>query len=234
MNEHATPSVYPLRVEGELDGQLSRWLWLVKWVLAIPHFIVLVFLWIAFFVLTIVAFFAILFTGRYPRSIFDFNVGVLRWNWRVHYYATSVLGTDRYPPFSLAATDYPATLEIAYPAELSRGLVLVKSWLLAIPHLLIVGALFAASWGGRGRAVFTLSVVGALVIVAAFALLFTAKYPRGLFDFLLGIHRWFVRVVAYVALMTDRYPPFRLDQGPDEPGGTHPIEPPVSDAPVVT
>ena len=176
----------PVQLTGHLDPDLSRWQWLVKWFLAIPHFIVLLFLWIAFFVLTVVAFFAILFTGRYPRAIFDFNVGVLRWNWRVHYYATSVLGTDRYPPFSLAAADYPATLDVAYPEQLSRGLVLVKSWLLAIPHLLIVGALVAASWGGRGRAVFTISVLGALVVVAAFALLFTDRYPRGLFDFLLG------------------------------------------------
>ena len=96
--------------------------------------------------------------------------------------------------------------------------MLVKSWLLAIPHLLIVGAFVAAGSGGYGPAAScTISLLGALVVVAAFALLFTARYPKGLFDFLLGIHRWIVRVVAYVALMTDRYPPFRLDQGPDEP-----------------
>jgi hypothetical protein len=213
----AARGAQPVQLTGHLDPDLSRWQWLVKWILAIPHFIVLLFLWIAFFVLTVVAFFAILFTGRYPRAIFDFNVGVLRWNWRVQYYATSVLGTDRYPPFSLASADYPATLDIAYPDELSRGLVLVKSWLLAIPHLLIVGAFLAAGTGGRGRAVVTISLLGALVLVAAFALLFTTRYPKGLFDFLLGIHRWIFRVVAYVALMTDRYPPFRLDQGPDEP-----------------
>ena len=76
MNEHAAQAAYPLQVEGEVDEPLSRWLWLVKWILLIPHFIVLVFLWIAFVVLTVVAFFAILFSGRYPRAIFDFNVGV--------------------------------------------------------------------------------------------------------------------------------------------------------------
>lgn len=216
-------SPYPARLRGVLDEPLSRWLWLVKWLLAIPHYIVLFFLWIAFFASTVFAGFAILFTGRYPRALFDFNVGVIRWNWRVQFYSYAALGTDRYPPFTLARTDYPADFDVDYPERLSRGLVLVKWWLLAIPHYLVALAMvgggidFASTGDDNSGAV---PLLGIIVLIAAVILLFTARYPRGLFDFLIGINRWLYRVLVYAALMRDEYPPFRLDQGPDEAATT--------------
>ena len=233
MNEHAAQAVYPLQIDGKVDEPLSRWLWLVKWILLIPHFIVLVFLWIAFVVLTVVAFFAILFTGRYPRGIFDFTVGVLRWTWRVGYYAYGALGTDRYPPFTLAdVPDYPARLNVEYPHTLSRGLVLVKWWLLALPQYLIVGVFAGGAWaglnaaGGHGGWSSGGGLIGLMVCIAGVVLLFTGRYPRSIFDFIMGMNRWVFRVAAYATLMTDAYPPFRLDMGgseaaPDDAAGTN-------------
>lgn len=200
----STATSYPVSVQGELDPSLSRWLWLVKWILAIPHFIVLAVLGVIMIILTVIAFFAILFTGRYPRGIFDFNLGVLRWSWRVSYYCSNVLGTDRYPPFSLKPVNYPATIEVEYPERLSKGLVLVKWWLLAIPHYLVVSILQNGSGPRTGGLNFI------LVLIAAIVLLFTGRYPRDIFELVLGINRWSYRVAAYALLMRDEYPPFRL------------------------
>ena len=231
----SVPLSYPLRIEGRLDEPVSRWLWLVKWVLLIPHYIVLGFLFLAMFVLTVIAFFAILFTGRYPRAIFDFNVGVLRWAWRVGFYGYSALGTDRYPPFTFAAeTDYPASLDVPYPEHLSRGLVLIKWWLLAIPQYIVIAVLA----GGVGVGVHFWELIGVLTLFGALALLFTARYPRGIFDFVMGANRWVFRVLVYVLLMRDEYPPFRFDPGghetpplptapPAPAAGMMPLPPPI-------
>lgn len=226
---------YPVRLTGMLETPLSRGLWLVKWLLLIPHAVVLAFLWLAFFVVTLIAFVAILFTGRYPRGLFDFNVGVLRWSWRVTFYGYGALGTDRYPPFTLAPDPtYPASFDVEYPATLSRGRALVK-WLLALPHLLLVtlfgggfvvcvwpwsffgddGLDWAGSWFWP-----TYGAIAVLVVVAGVLLLFGREYPRSLFDLVVGLQRWSFRVIAYVALMRDEYPPFRLDSGPNEPAPT--------------
>ena len=224
MNSAISPEPYPLRIEAQLSSQLSRGLWLVKWLLVIPHVIALVFLWVAFVVLTVVAFFAILFTGRHPRAIFDFKVGVLRWSWRVAFYSYSALGTDRYPPFTLAdVPDYPARLDVEYPQSLSRGLVLVKWWLLALPHYLVVAVFAGGALAGFNEANDDLAwtsgggLIGLLVLIAGVVLLFTGRYPKAIFDFAMGMNRWAYRVGAYAALMTDAYPPFRLDMGGQEP-----------------
>lgn len=196
---------YPVSLRGELTIPPSRGWWLLKWLLAIPHYIVLFFLYIAFVFVWIIAFFSILFTGKYPRSLFDFTVGVLRWTWRVGFYTYMALGTDKYPPFSLDPDpDYPADLSIEYPEKLSRGLVLVKWWLLAIPHYIIVG-LFVGYNNNIG-------LIGILTLINAIVLLFTGKIPEDIFKIVIGLDRWTYRVYAYASLLTDKYPPFRLDE----------------------
>jgi hypothetical protein len=241
MTEDHTP--YPVRVDAALDPSTSRALWLVKWLLLIPHYVVLLFLWLAYLVVSVIAFFAILITGHYPRALFDFNVGVLRWTWRVHYYGYGALGTDRYPPFTLAdVADYPAHLDVPYPERLSRGLVLVKFWLLAIPHYLIQsvfvgGGLYLGNRGGEDGGWDNRwdvgGLVGLLVLIAGVVLLFTGRYPGALYRFVLGMDRWTLRVAAYAGLMTDSYPPFRLDQGGTDPGSVPagPAPPPPSGTP---
>jgi hypothetical protein len=217
---------YPAQLEGTLDSALSRWLWLVKWLLLIPHFLALLFLWIAFSVLTVIAGFAILFTGQYPSSIFEFNVGVIRWTWRVAFYGINAFGTDQYPPFSLAPDpSYPADFSVEYPRKLSRGLVLVKWWLLAIPQYLVV-AIFAGGWGfgshGAWRTAGGGGLISLLALLSAVVLAVRGRYPTGLFDFAMGLNRWCYRVLVYAALMRDEYPPFRLDSGGADPGSLSP------------
>jgi hypothetical protein len=219
---------YPVTIKGELTATPSRGWWLLKWLLGIPHYIVLFFLAIAFAIVWIISFFAILFTGKHPKDLFDFKVGVLRWFWRVSFYSYGALGTDIYPPFSLEPDpNYPADLDIPYPEKMSRGLVLVKWWLLAIPHYIIVSFLTGGwTWkmeglewqvgdrlwhvdkwqiGGEG-----MGLISVMAIFAGVCLLFAGKYPQQLFKLVVGFNRWVIRVGAYASLMTDEYPPFRL------------------------
>jgi Domain of unknown function (DUF4389) len=201
---------YPARLDARLDEPLNRWLWLVKWFLAIPHWIILAFLWLAFVLTSIAAWFAIVFTGRYPRGIFDFNLGVMRWSWRVGYYATTGIGTDRYPPFSLGPEpDYPATLDVEYPAQLSHWKPFLK-WLLLFPQWFIVAA-FAGGWGGWHRGPGWPGAIDALTLVVGMILLVKQRYPGNLHGLIIGMARWVFRVGVYLALMRDEYPPFRLE-----------------------
>lgn len=190
--EVASPA-FPVAFDVEYPDRLSRLLIFVKVLLAIPHFLVLYALMVVAEVLTFIAWFAVLFTGRYPRGMFDFVVGVFRWQYNVSAYAN--LMRDEYPPFSLESGQYPVTYSVEYPEKLSRWLIFVK-WLLVIPQVIVLLALAIA--------------YDVMLVISWFAILFTGHYPRGLFRFAVGLMRWGARVNAYVWLLRDDYPPFSL------------------------
>ncbi len=194
MVEAAPAQSYPVTFDVEYPEELSRWLIFVKWILAIPHFIVLYGLGLVAMALTFIAWFAILFTKRYPRELFDFVVNINRWSANVTAYFS--LLRDEYPPFSWDAGLYPLTYDVEYPEELSRWLIFVK-WILVIPHIIVMLFLF----------------IGVFIAqtIAFFAILFTKRFPESLFTFLVGVNRWSVRVNAYMNLMRDEYPPFSLE-----------------------
>ena len=192
LDHQAQAASYPITADLGWQEEYSRLLPLVKWLLAIPHFLVLIVLAIGLMFAELFAAIAILFTRRYPSGLFDYVVGVYRWAWRLAAYL--LLASDRYPPFSLADDPHnPARLEIAYPEEVDRWRPFVQ-WLLAIPFLLVASVLQ--------------SLAQLLVLFAFFTILFTKRFPRGMFDLLLVALRWNVRGNAYAGFLVTRYPPF--------------------------
>jgi len=195
------PVDYPVVPVVESPPEIKRWLPLVAWFLAIPHYIVLFFLGIAAFVAVIVAFFAILFTKRMPEGIFRFLVMTHRYSWRVMIYTTFLV--NEYPPFDFDTsspndqTPYAARYSVQGPEAYNRWLPLVK-WLLAIPHWIVLYFLGIAAW--------------IVTIIGFFAVLFTKRWPEGLRDFVIGVYRWQYRVNGYVGLLVDPYPPFSIDR----------------------
>jgi hypothetical protein len=193
------PMAYPAQLQFEADRRITRWHPLVQWVLAIPHLVVADVLSTLRQVLTFISFFTVLFTRRIPRPLFDAIAMTYRYEWRAVSYALFM--HEDYPPFDFAPTAIddgvePHTqLSIAYPGELNRWKPLYK-WFLAIPHYVVMLALAIAG------------VV--VVIVSFFAVLFTGEYPHAMRDFMVGAYRYGLRVQAYVGLLTDVYPPFRL------------------------
>jgi hypothetical protein len=188
-------SGYPVTYSLDEPASLSRWLWLFKGLLIIPHLIVL---WVLGFVSYFVSFFmwiAILITGKRPRGLFDFTLGVNRWSMRVIAYYAHM--TDRYPPFSMDdRDDYPMRLTAEFDPSANR-LTTFFRWILAIPHWIIVGVLGFVS-----------SVVMFIHII--YVVIFGKPHPE-MFKLLVGINRWTARETLYSLLITDQYPPFSLD-----------------------
>ncbi len=183
---------YSAALEVSYPAELNRWLPLVKWLLVIPHFVVLTFVGIAAFFVGVYAFFAVLFTGRWPRGAFDFIVGTIRWFYRVAAYFH--LMVDEYPPFSMADDpSYPVRLQVDYPERIDNWRPLVQ-WILAIPYLFVAGIFY---W-----------ITGVLTVVAFFTILFTKQIPRGIFEVMMPGFRWNLRGNAYAYFTTDRYPPW--------------------------
>ena len=166
----------------------------------IPHAFLLLFLGLWGAILQFVAFWVILFTGRYPQSMFEFQVGLMKWNLRVSARLYNL--SDGYPAFGIKSTDDHTDLSIPYPEKVSRGLTLLRLFFgifyVYLPHMFI---LMFRAW-----------FVGILTFLAWWVVLFTAKYPDFMFDWVTGQIRWQLRVSIYMMYMTDTYPPFTGDE----------------------
>jgi hypothetical protein len=190
-----TMNQYPVRVDIDDAAPQSRLAVFFRILLVIPHAIVLYFLGIAQFVVTVIAWFAIIILGKYPAGLFGFSTGVLRWNTAVNGYA--LLLTGKYPPFSLQDTGYPIRLDID-PAISGRSrLTAFFRIILAIPHFVVLYFL---------RIFATI-----LVIISWFVALITGRVPDGLHKLIGGYVRWNARATAYLLLLADPYPPFSMD-----------------------
>lgn len=188
-------SGYPVLVEADRQEEYVRFLPLVKWLLLIPHYVVLFFLGIGAAVVAFLAFFATLFTGRYPQGMWDYMVNVQRWALRVSGYL--LLITDQYPPFSLneEAGD-SVRLKAVYPEHVSRWRPLF-AWLLIIPYLIVASLI---------------GVLGQICsIFACFTIIFTKKIPEDLFGVIRIAFNWQFRANFYAYWMSTEYPPFSWD-----------------------
>jgi hypothetical protein len=187
---------HPVAFDVAYPERLSRGLIFVKWLLAIPQFIVVYLLFFVAELLAVIAWFAILITGRYPKSFFEFGSGVLRWQANVMAYV--FLLRDEYPPFSWEPGDYPLLLAIP-PAERQSRLRLFIRLIAIFPNQIALYFVTLAAF-------FT-------TFIAWWAILFTGRYPRGLFKFSVGAMRWQQRLFAYLFLLRDEFPPYSIGAG---------------------
>jgi hypothetical protein len=185
---------HPLQLDVEYPERLSRGLIFIKWLLVIPHAIAVYLLLIAVYILTILAWFAILFTGRYPKAFFEFNAGVLRW--MSNTFAYFALLRDEYPPFSWEPGEYPLDLVLERAARQSRFRLIIRGFAI-IPNYIVL-SFVQIGW------YFT-------TFISWWAILFTGRYPRGLFRFSVGVMRWYQRQFAYLLLLRDEYPPYSIN-----------------------
>ena len=197
MAGYAGFSEYPVDLTVEYQEEVNRFLWLIKWLLLLPHFIVLWFLSLPTIITTPLSWLAVVILGHYPTLLWEYHSGLLRWGWRVSYYSYEAGNTDQYPPFSFhSREDYPADLVVEY-SETSSRLTGLFRWLLIIPHWIITAILS--------------EIVGILVLFALIMVLFAGRYPKALFDIIMGMNIWIYRVQAYGWLLVDEYPPFRFE-----------------------
>ena len=172
--------------------------WLFRYVLLIPHLLMLYALQVTGLLAWWLATWGILFTGRYPRGLFRLNVGVMRWYMGVYSYLFSLF--DEFPPMDLdQRPERELILEVDYTATSSRWLNLPffpLKLILVVPHLIIVYALASAAF--------------VCALIGQFAILFTGSFPVGLHRFIVGVQRWSARMYGYLLGFTDEYPPFSM------------------------